>query len=162
MPSDSIFIRSGKREDLIALARERIRKQPDRYIDHIYGEHEMGGTNWLYISGAPFEELGFRTDLGTTPAPDLTSGALAAVPIVIGLWPALLGGVYLMTLSQRKNAAREKAAAVKEAIEAAQAAADAEMKKAIEKAKADREKAVEKAVKKALEEAAKGNGEEGS
>jgi hypothetical protein len=122
----------------------------------------MGGTNWLYISGAPFEELGFRTDLGTTPAPELTSGALAAVPIIIGVWPALLGGVYLMSQSRQRNAAREKAAAVKEATETTQAAADEAMKSAIEKAKADKEKAVEKAVKKALEEAAKENAGEGS
>jgi Fe-S-cluster-containing dehydrogenase component len=152
----------GKRDDLIAIARERIRKHPSRYIDHIYGEHEMGGTNWLYISGAPFEELGFRTDLGTTPAPELTSGALAAVPIVIGLWPALLGGVYLMTQSQRRIAAQEKAAAVKEAIDTTQTAADDAMKSATEKAKADKEKAVERAVKKALDEAAKAKSEEGS
>jgi hypothetical protein len=114
------------------------------------------------VPAASFEELGFRTDLGTTPAPELTSGALAVVPIVIGLWPALLGGVYLMTQSQRKTAAREKTAAVKEAIETTQTAADEAMKKATEKAKADKEKAVEKAVKKALDEAAKANAEEGS
>ena len=152
----------GKREDLITIARERIRKHPARYIDHIYGEHEMGGTSWLYISGAPFEELGFRMDLGTTPAPSLTSGALAAVPIIIGVWPALLGGVYLMSQSRQRNAAREKAAAVKEATETTQTAADEAMKSAMEKAKADKEKAVEKAVKKALEEAAKENAGEGS
>ena len=152
----------GRREDLISIARERIRKHPARYIDHIYGEHEMGGTNWLYISGAPFEDLGFRMDLGTTPAPKLTSGALAAVPIIVGVWPALLGGIYLMTQSKQKAAAREKAAAVKEATETTQAAADEAKKSATEKAKADKEKAVEKAVKKALDEAAKGNGEEGA
>ena len=148
----------GRREDLISIARERIRKHPGRYIDHIYGEHEMGGTSWLYISGAPFEELGFRTDLGTTPAPKLTSGALAAVPIIIGVWPALLGGIYLMTQSKERSAARQKAAAVKEATETTQAAADEAMKGAIEKAKAEKEKAVESAVKKALDEAAKAKG----
>jgi Fe-S-cluster-containing dehydrogenase component len=152
----------GRREDLLSIARERIRKHPARYIDHIYGEHEVGGTSWLYLSGAPFDELGFRMDLGTTPAPKLTSGALAAVPIVIGLWPALLGGVYLMTQSQRRIAAQEKAAAVKEAIDTTQAAADEAMKSAAEKAKADKEKAVERAVKKALDEAAKAKAEEGS
>ncbi len=54
----------GKRTELLTIARERIRKYPDRYIDHIYGEHEMGGTSWLYITGAPFEDVGIRTDLG--------------------------------------------------------------------------------------------------
>jgi Fe-S-cluster-containing dehydrogenase component len=152
----------GKREELIAVARERIRKHPDRYVDHIYGEHEMGGTNWLYISGVPFKKLGFRTDLGTTPAPKLTSGALSAVPIVMGVWPAILGGVYVMSRSKERIAAREKDAAVKEAIAATQAAANEAKKAAAEKAKADKEKAVDLAVKKALDEAAKESAKEGS
>jgi hypothetical protein len=147
---------------LIAVARERIRKHPDRYVDHIYGEHEMGGTNWLYISGAPFEELGFRTDLGTTPAPKLTSGALSAVPIILGVWPALLGGIYIMTRTKEKAAVRDKDSAVREAIETTQAAADEVRKKAAERAKADQEKAVERAVKQALEKAAKESVEEGA
>ena len=44
----------GKRKDLIKIARERIKKYPGRYQDHIYGEAEMGGTSWLYLSGVPF------------------------------------------------------------------------------------------------------------
>jgi Fe-S-cluster-containing dehydrogenase component len=157
-PQESLLF--GRREDLIAVARERIRKHPERYVDHIYGEHEMGGTNWLYISGVPFEELGFRMDLGTTPAPKLTSGALAAVPIIIGVWPALLGGIYVMTRTKEKGAAREKDSAVREAIQATQAEANEAKKKAAEKAKVDKEKAVELAVKKALEKAAKESAEE--
>jgi Fe-S-cluster-containing dehydrogenase component len=152
----------GKREDMIILARERIRKYPDRYIDHIYGEYEMGGTNWMYITGAPFEELGLRTDLGVQPAPEFTSGALGIVPVIVGVWPALLGGIYLMTQRKEKIASREKDTAVKHAIETTQAAADETLKKATEKAKQDREKAVELAVKKVLDEAAKQKGEEDS
>ncbi len=91
----------GKRDDLLKLAKERIRKHPDRYVDHIYGEKEMGGTNWLYLSNVPFAQIGMREDLGVTPAPELTSGALSAVPIIAGLWPVLLMGVYAM--SQRKE-----------------------------------------------------------
>jgi len=152
----------GKREDLITVARERIRKYPDRYIDHIYGEQEVGGTNWMYITGAPFEELGMRTDLGTTPAPKLTSGALAMVPIIVGVWPALLGGIYLINQRKERIARREKETAVNEAIKTPRAAADEAAKKAAEKATKDKEKAVEMAVKKALQEAGKKNAEEGS
>jgi len=86
----------GRRSELIKLARQRIRKYPDRYIDHIYGEHEAGGTDWLYISGVPFEELDFPTDLGTTPYPEFTKEFLSFVPLVLVVWPALLGGFYLM------------------------------------------------------------------
>lgn len=92
----------GKREDLLRLAREKIRKYPDRYIDHIYGEKEMGGTSWLYLSGVPFKDIGMREDLGVTPAPDLTSGALSAVPVVVGLWPVMLMGLF--AVSKRKDA----------------------------------------------------------
>jgi len=87
----------GKRKDLIEIARERIRKNPDRYIDHIYGEREAGGTNWLYISGPPFEEVGLPENLGTYPMVEYTRGFLSAVPMVLVLWPALLGGFYAFT-----------------------------------------------------------------
>ena len=48
----------GKRTELIKIAKERIRTHPDRYIDHVYGEYEVGGTSWLYISNQPFKEIG--------------------------------------------------------------------------------------------------------
>ena len=85
----------GKRTKLIKLARERIRAD-GRYIDHIYGEHEVGGTDWLYISGVPFEELGFDMKLGTTPYPEFTKGFLSAVPVVLVTWPALLVGMSVL------------------------------------------------------------------
>jgi formate dehydrogenase iron-sulfur subunit len=87
----------GKRGELIKLARKKIIDNPERYVDHIYGEHEVGGTCWLYISGVPFEELGFPMDLGTKPYPELTRGFLTMVPAVLVIWPALLGGFYMFS-----------------------------------------------------------------
>jgi formate dehydrogenase iron-sulfur subunit len=87
----------GKRSDLLSVARKRIIENPDRYVDHIYGELEVGGTSWLYISGVPFEKLGFPMDLGTKPYPELTRGFLSMVPAVLVIWPALLGGFYMFT-----------------------------------------------------------------
>jgi hypothetical protein len=49
----------GQRSDLLRKAHDRIAQHPDVYIDHVYGEHEAGGTSWLYISSVPFEEIGF-------------------------------------------------------------------------------------------------------
>jgi len=51
----------GKRVDLLQAARERMAKAPDRYVPHIYGEHEVGGTAWLYLAEVPFEKIGFLT-----------------------------------------------------------------------------------------------------
>jgi hypothetical protein len=101
------------------MANERIRRYPDRYVDHIYGEHEMGGTNWLYLSGVPYKEVDMREDLGVTPAPDLTAGALSTVPMIVGLWPVLLTGIYAMTKRSDKIAKQEKALAIDQAVKAA-------------------------------------------
>jgi Fe-S-cluster-containing dehydrogenase component len=145
----------GSREDLLKVARERIRRNPDTYIDHIYGEHEMGGTSWLYISNVPFSEVGMREDLGVTPAPSLTAGALGAVPIVVGVWPVLLTGIYAIAQRKDKVAEEEQAAAVAAAEQAAQEKASAELKKTLEMKEKEKETAINMAVKKALEEAAK-------
>ncbi len=152
----------GKRKDLIRIARERIRKYPDRYVDHIYGEREMGGTSWLYLSGVPFKEVGMREDLGTTPAPKLTAGALGSVPIVVGLWPVLLTGIYAMSKRKEKIANEEQEQAVLQAINETNAAAEAKLNKSLEKARKEKETAIQKEVKKALEEAQKAQEEEGS
>ena len=50
----------GHRSDLLDLAHEKIRNEPDVYVDHVYGEHEAGGTSWLYLSPLPFENVGFK------------------------------------------------------------------------------------------------------
>ena len=80
----------GKRGELLEIARQRIYQNPGDYVSHIYGEHEAGGTNWLYISPVPFDQLGFRTDLDTTAYPEFTRDFLTSVPIVLTLWPAFL------------------------------------------------------------------------
>jgi len=147
----------GKRDNLLKIAKEKIRKHPDRYIDHVYGEHEMGGTSWLYISGVPFNEVGMREDLGVTPAPSLTSGALHVVPMIVGLWPVFLAGMYGMTKRREKIAVEEKKKAVSHALEKANSEAEEKLALALEKANQDKEKALkqaqqekEKAVKEAL------------
>ena len=148
-------LKFGKRDDLIKIARKRIEQYPDRYQDHIYGEHEMGGTSWLYLSGIPFKETGMREDLGTTPAPELTYGALSAVPIVVSLWPVLLTGIYAINKRKDKIAEKEKKEAVSSAVEAANSTADKKLKDALAKANKEKEAAIQKEVKKALDEAAK-------
>ena len=53
----------GTRRELLKEAHKRISENPGRYVDHIYGEREAGGTGWLYLSPVPFEELGLKTTL---------------------------------------------------------------------------------------------------
>ena len=90
-------IRFGRRGDLLEIARNRIADHPTDYVQHIYGENEVGGTNMLYLAGMPFEQLGFRTDLGTTPYPEYTKTFLYSVPLVLLLAPAFMLGVRQAT-----------------------------------------------------------------
>lgn len=61
----------GRRDELLKLAHERIDCNPDRYVNHVYGEHEGGGTSWLYLADRPFTELGFP-ELGPDSPAQLT------------------------------------------------------------------------------------------
>jgi len=87
----------GKRRDLIEEGRQRIAKEPAKYVHEIYGEHEVGGTGVMYLSPVPFKELGFPTDLGTVAYPEKTKGFLYSVPLVFILWPAILLGAKHLT-----------------------------------------------------------------
>ncbi len=80
----------GKRRDLLELAHERIRKRPEAYVDHVYGEHEVGGTSWLYLSPVPFEQVGFLK-LGWEAPPVLTEAIQHGV-FKMGLPPLALAG----------------------------------------------------------------------
>ena len=80
----------GTRRELIEEANTRIYNNTDDYVHQIYGEHEVGGTGYMYLSPVPFEKLGFRTDLGTKSYPEYTKNFLYSVPLVLTLWPPLL------------------------------------------------------------------------
>jgi len=97
----------GKREELIKIARERIDNNPGKYVNHIYGEYEVGGTNWLYLSGVPFDQVGFPTNLPKKPLIEETKGFLSAVPVVLTAWPALFGTIYA-ALRHREDIDKEK------------------------------------------------------
>ena len=164
-PTEAITF--GKRSDLIDMARERIRNNPEKYEKHIYGEHEMGGTGWLYISNVPFEKLGMRMDMGTKSGPEYTKGFLSFEPYILVIWPGLLMGLYTFVKRREENEAKQKRDAVAKAIEntteiektkAAKAQENA-LKRAKTTADREQKKAIKEAVDKALAEAS-GDSEE--
>jgi hypothetical protein len=92
---------------LIHEARRRIFEKPDVYVDQIYGEHEAGGTCWLYISPVPFKEIGLNTSLQSASYPALTKGFLYTVPSVFVLVPALLLGIQQATKTENHSKGSE-------------------------------------------------------
>jgi formate dehydrogenase iron-sulfur subunit len=102
-------IKYGDRDALIADAKSRIQASPGKYIDHIYGEHEAGGTNWMYISSVPFTEVGFPATekVGTRPYAEYTAAALGSVPIMVIAGGAVLGGLYWLYQRKLENSREE-------------------------------------------------------
>jgi Fe-S-cluster-containing dehydrogenase component len=85
----------GTREELLAEARRRLDEHPGRYVDRIYGEHDGGGTQCLYLSHVPFENLGLpelgdesHSNLNRQVQHGIYQGFVAPVALY-----AVLGGV---------------------------------------------------------------------
>jgi Fe-S-cluster-containing dehydrogenase component len=58
----------GKRGDLLREAKSRVETQPGRYVQHVYGEHEAGGTNFLILAAVGFDVLGLPALAPKAPA----------------------------------------------------------------------------------------------
>jgi Fe-S-cluster-containing dehydrogenase component len=84
----------GKRTELLAEAKKRVFAPGSKYVPHVYGESEAGGTSWMYIADRPFSDFGMPSDVADRSYYENTRGALGAVPFVMTLWPPLLMGLY--------------------------------------------------------------------
>jgi formate dehydrogenase iron-sulfur subunit len=93
----------GRRDQMIAEAHRRIVGGDAAYVDHVYGEHEVGGTSVLYLSDVPFEELGFRSGLPEEPIPSYTWEITRLLPpVAVGL------GALLILLWRRRQDVLER------------------------------------------------------
>ena len=102
-------LKFGERDALLAEAKQRIKSHPDKYVNHIYGEYEAGGTTMLYLSSVPFEQIGFPT-VQSEAFPRLSAIALGAVPPAVVGVGAALGGTYAIS-KRREQVAEAEAAA---------------------------------------------------
>ncbi len=86
----------GKRSALLELAHKKIEAAPDRYIHHVYGESEVGGTAWLYLAGREFEDLGFLSfDEKTIPS---TTEPIQHSVFKYGVPPIMLYGMLTASM----------------------------------------------------------------
>ena len=87
----------GDRDALIEEAKFRIRANPDKYVNHIYGVEEVGGTSVLLLSDVPIESLGYRANLSNEPLPLLTWNVLQKIPNLVTVGSVLMGGIWWIT-----------------------------------------------------------------
>ena len=102
-PTDALVF--GERADLLTEAHARIAAHPGRYVDHVYGETENGGTSYLILSHVPFDQLGLPP-LGSLPVKNTSEKVMEfTIPFALS-WGAVLTatavGVHLV--NQRREA----------------------------------------------------------
>jgi formate dehydrogenase iron-sulfur subunit len=99
----------GERDELLKYAHDRLTAQPARYLNHVYGESENGGTSYLILSHVPFKELGLP-ELSSTPVRDVSEAVMGVtIPFALG-WGAVLTGtaVGVHMVNKKKEADAQK------------------------------------------------------
>jgi formate dehydrogenase iron-sulfur subunit len=98
----------GEYDKILFQAHKILSENPEKYIQKVYGEEEVGGTSVLYISDVPFEKLGFKTNLEKKPLPELTWSALSKIPSVVTVGGTLLYGIWWITNRRKEVMELEK------------------------------------------------------
>ena len=99
----------GKRSELLAEAKRRIAAEPKKYEAHVYGEHDGGGTQVLYLApaGVTFQQLGLPALAEESQAH--FSESVSHAPYLHGVTPVALylGMAALIWNAKKKEAAGE-------------------------------------------------------
>ncbi|MGQ9572116.1 MAG: 4Fe-4S dicluster domain-containing protein [Dehalococcoidia bacterium] len=98
----------GDREELLAVAEARIREHPERYVNHVYGKDEAGGTSLLYIGPVRFEELGMP-EVGSAPIQEDAEALMTkATPAVLVGMLVGLSGIYWVVKRRQEMMGKSK------------------------------------------------------
>jgi Fe-S-cluster-containing dehydrogenase component len=81
----------GQYDALLDEAHARLKASPNNYVQKVYGEKELGGTQVLYLSHVPFEDLGFRFNTDQ-PVPEVQQ------TIQHGIYKGFVGPIALYAL----------------------------------------------------------------
>jgi formate dehydrogenase iron-sulfur subunit len=118
-PTDAIQF--GSWDDMFNMAHDRIKNEPERYVNHIFGENENGGTSTFYISPVPFEQLGFPTTEQTeSPAYFNREATEKGTPVIASAVAIGMTGIYLALKPKKGKHTADKAEHAEEKPEDAQ------------------------------------------
>jgi Fe-S-cluster-containing dehydrogenase component len=100
----------GKRDDLLREAHKRLDSEPGKYFPKVYGEHDAGGTQVLYLNprGISFEKIGLPS-LGDESIPHLSDTVQESVYQGM-LTPALLYGALAFVIRRNHKAEKKQEA----------------------------------------------------
>ena len=97
-------IQYGRRDELLTIARQRINDPQGKYVKHIYGETEVGGTSMLYLAAVPFQALGLPALPDVSPA-EASQMIMHSTPFVAATVATVLTGLYVITRRLTPSAA---------------------------------------------------------
>jgi len=102
-------LQQGERGEMLAKAHRLIADNPGQYLDHVYGERELGGTSVLYLSDTPLEAvLRFPANLREVSVPEITWPVINKTPAVALTALGLLVGTYWIIERRIKLAEKEE------------------------------------------------------
>ena len=92
----------GKRDALLDQAKGRIAAAPDKYYENrVYGEHEAGGTQVLYLSSVSFQKIGLPK-LGSTSLGHYATKVTSVIYKWLG-GPIMMAGVLGFAIRRNWN-----------------------------------------------------------
>ena len=92
----------GDRDELLKEAHRRIKENPGKYVNKVFGEFEVGGTSVLYISDIDLGFLSYPLTPGTKALPKTTAVAMESVPFMFVGMGALMGGLHWIVKRREK------------------------------------------------------------
>ncbi|MBI5639534.1 MAG: hydrogenase 2 operon protein HybA [Nitrospirae bacterium] len=87
-------------------SKEKSRRIVSKYINHVYGMKEAGGTQYLLLAGVPFELLGFDKNISEQVLNDLTWTYISKIPAVIAT--ILIGGAATWAITKGRHKDKEE------------------------------------------------------
>ncbi len=91
----------GERAELIAEGHRRIKAEPEKYLNRVWGEHEVGGTSVLYVSDIDLDFMAYKPGLDIA-LPTTTKKAMESVPpAFLGMGATMLGLNWIIKRRQK-------------------------------------------------------------
>jgi len=98
-----------EREELLEEARRRLAAEPQKYVQRIWGEREVGGTSVLHISDVDIRLTDLDAPISDeTPMPHRTFKVLQHMPTVFVQMAVVMGGIFWV-IERRERLASERA-----------------------------------------------------
>lgn len=79
----------------------KMRRPVSRYLNHIYGMKEAGGTQYMLLAGVPFDLIGFDKNVTDDVLPKLTWAYISKIPAVIA--GVIIAGAATWAITSRKK-----------------------------------------------------------